>query len=155
MELILSSTYNINDSSGNSKLLPTYEEAIDLIQVTLTNSMLKRISAIDQNRFSLSNVHIPAVTANKLRKNSKKKRSYASNKIEGNPLTVTRFLKLGYGKQREHSTRTISKAFDLIYRNQNQIQSDSGFSSLMYSRRSAIPQSKYSHSLQTRLASIR
>ena len=87
MELILSTTYNINDSSGNSKLLPNYEEAIDLIQVTLTNNMLKRISAIDQNRFSLSSVHIPAVTANKLRKNSKKKRSYASNKIEGNPLT--------------------------------------------------------------------
>ncbi len=58
-----------------------------MIKVTLTNNMLKLISAIDQNRFSLSNVHIPALTANKLRKNSKKKSSYASTKIEGNPLT--------------------------------------------------------------------
>ena len=58
-----------------------------MISVILTNDILKRISAIDQNRFSLSTVEIPAITANKLRKNSKKKSSYASNKIEGNPLT--------------------------------------------------------------------
>ena len=30
---------------------------------------------------------MPAVTRNRLRKNSKKKSSYASNRIEGNPLT--------------------------------------------------------------------
>lgn len=58
-----------------------------MISVTLTNDILKRISVIDQNRFSLSTVEMPAITANKLRKNSKKKSSYASNKIEGNPLT--------------------------------------------------------------------
>ena len=58
-----------------------------MIKVTLTNNMLKLISAIDQNRFLLSNVHIPALTANKLRKNSKKKSSHASTQIEGNPLT--------------------------------------------------------------------
>ncbi|MDD6798354.1 MAG: Fic family protein [Clostridia bacterium] len=58
-----------------------------MINVTLTNDILKRISAIDQNRFSLNTIEIPPVTANRLRKNSKKKSSYASNKIEGNPLT--------------------------------------------------------------------
>ena len=58
-----------------------------LIRIPLTNQILKRISAIDQNRFSLDTVSIPIITANKLRKNSKKKSSYASNKIEGNPLT--------------------------------------------------------------------
>ncbi len=58
-----------------------------MIKVTLTNDILKRISAIDQNRFSVSTVTLPAITANKLRKNSKKKSSYASNKIEGNPLS--------------------------------------------------------------------
>lgn len=58
-----------------------------MIKVNLTNSILKRISSIDQNRFSLSTVKIPYITENKLRKNSKKKSSYASNKIEGNPLT--------------------------------------------------------------------
>ncbi len=63
------------------------EEAVDVIRVSLTNEILKRITAIDQNRFAVSTVTLPAITANRLRKNSKKKSSYASNKIEGNPLS--------------------------------------------------------------------
>jgi len=58
-----------------------------VIKVILSNEILKRISAIDENRFSLSTIELPPVTKNRLRKNSKKKSSYASNKIEGNPLT--------------------------------------------------------------------
>ncbi len=58
-----------------------------MIKVTLTNDILKKISAIDENRFSLSTIELPSMTKNRLRKNSKKKSSYASNKIEGNPLT--------------------------------------------------------------------
>ena len=58
-----------------------------MIKVTLTNEILKKISAIDENRFSLNTIELPPMTKNKLRKNSKKKSSYASNKIEGNPLT--------------------------------------------------------------------
>ncbi len=58
-----------------------------MIKVALTNEILKKISAIDENRFSLSTVELPPMTKNRLRKNSKKKSSYASNKIEGNPLT--------------------------------------------------------------------
>lgn len=58
-----------------------------MIKVTLTNEILKRISEIDEKRFSLGTIELPPVTKNKLRKNSKKKSSYASNKIEGNPLT--------------------------------------------------------------------
>lgn len=58
-----------------------------MIKVTLTNEILKMISKIDENRFSLSTIEMPPVTKNRLRKNSKKKSSYASNKIEGNPLT--------------------------------------------------------------------
>ena len=58
-----------------------------MIKVTLTNEILKRISQIDENRFSLNTIELPSVTKNRLRKNSKKKSSYASNKIEGNPLT--------------------------------------------------------------------
>ena len=58
-----------------------------MIQVTLTNEILKKISAIDENRFSLKTIELPPITKNRLRKNSKKKSSYASNKIEGNPLT--------------------------------------------------------------------
>ena len=62
-------------------------EVEHVIKVTLTNEILKRISEIDEKRFSLSTIEMPPVTKNRLRKNSKKKSSYASNKIEGNPLT--------------------------------------------------------------------
>lgn len=58
-----------------------------MIRVRLTNDILKRISEIDENRFSLRMAHLPPVIGNRLRKNSKKKSSYASNRIEGNPLT--------------------------------------------------------------------
>ena len=58
-----------------------------MIKVTLTNDILKKISSIDENRFSLKTVELPQIVKNRLRKNSKKKSSYASNKIEGNPLT--------------------------------------------------------------------
>ena len=58
-----------------------------MIKVTITNDILKKISAIDENRFYMKTIEIPQVIKNKLRKNSKKKSSYASNKIEGNPLT--------------------------------------------------------------------
>jgi len=58
-----------------------------MIQIPLTNEILKRISAIDENRFLVNYVKLPAITQNRLRKNSRKKSSYASTKIEGNPLT--------------------------------------------------------------------
>lgn len=58
-----------------------------MIKIVLTNDILKLISAIDENRFSFRNIELPPMTKNRLRKNSKKKSSYASNKIEGNPLT--------------------------------------------------------------------
>lgn len=58
-----------------------------MIKVTLTNDILKKISSIDENRFSLKTLELPQIVKNRLRKNSKKKSSYASNKIEGNPLT--------------------------------------------------------------------
>ena len=58
-----------------------------MIKVPLSNEILRRISAIDRNKFSLSTIELPPETFNKLRKNSKKKSSYASNRIEGNPLT--------------------------------------------------------------------
>lgn len=58
-----------------------------MITVTITNDILKKITTIEENRFSLKTIELPPVTKNRLRKNSKKKSSYASNKIEGNPLT--------------------------------------------------------------------
>lgn len=58
-----------------------------MIKISLTNEILKRISAIDENRFEANSVTMPALTVSRLRKISKKKSSYASTKIEGNPLT--------------------------------------------------------------------
>ena len=58
-----------------------------MIKVTLTNEILKRITTIDANRFKLGTVELPPIKKNRLRKNSKKKSSHASTKIEGNPLT--------------------------------------------------------------------
>lgn len=81
MELFLLLTYN------KTTFNVLFKEETPLIKITLTNPILKLISEIDQNKFSLNCVHIPTLTANKLRKYSKKKSSYASNKIEGNPLT--------------------------------------------------------------------
>ena len=65
----------------------TYQRNDTMIKVTLTNEILKKISSIDENRFSLRTIKIPPIAKNRLRKNSKKRSSYASNKIEGNPLT--------------------------------------------------------------------
>ena len=58
-----------------------------MIKVALTNEILKYITEIDKNRYMVSSVKLSKTVANRLRKNSKKKSSYASNKIEGNPLS--------------------------------------------------------------------
>ena len=57
-----------------------------MIKVTLSNDILKYITEIDKNRYNVSSVKLSKTVSNKLRKNSKKKSSYASLKIEGNPL---------------------------------------------------------------------
>lgn len=80
----------------------------------------------------MSSVKLPKTVANKLRKNSKKKSSYASNKIEGNPLSESQvdeviemderkhflkpeqevrnyFLALNFLEERLHSRETFSK----------------------------------------------
>lgn len=103
-----------------------------MIHVTLTNEILKYITEIDKNRYKVSSVKLPKTVANKLRKNSKKKSSYASNKIEGNPLSESQvdeviemderkhflkpeqevrnyFLALNFLEERLHSRETFSK----------------------------------------------
>lgn len=57
-----------------------------MISVKLTNTILNQIVKIEENKNSFKSIQIPTITRNKLRKMSKKKSSYASNKIEGNPL---------------------------------------------------------------------
>lgn len=58
-----------------------------MIKVTLSNEILKYITEIEKNRYKVSSFTLSKSIINTLRKNSKKKSSYASNKIEGNPLS--------------------------------------------------------------------
>ena len=58
-----------------------------MIKVSIDNEILNSILEIERKKDSLDLVKIPINLSNKFRKNTKKRTSYASNKIEGNPLT--------------------------------------------------------------------
>ena len=58
-----------------------------MISVRLNNEILSRIVEIEKCREKFSGIKIPLVLSAKLRKNSMRKSSYASTKIEGNPLS--------------------------------------------------------------------
>ena len=58
-----------------------------MIKTTLTNEILRYITEIEKNRYKVSTIKLSGSIAGRLRKNSKKKSSYASNRIEGNPLS--------------------------------------------------------------------
>lgn len=58
-----------------------------MIHSVLNNEILRYITGIEKNRYQVSSVHLTPSVADRLRKNSKKKSSYASNRIEGNPLS--------------------------------------------------------------------
>ena len=58
-----------------------------MIRAVLSNEILNTITQIERNRYAVDTVKLPPAVTNRLRKNSKKKSSYASNKIEGNPLS--------------------------------------------------------------------
>jgi len=73
-----------------------------MIKVTLTNEILKYITEIEQNRYKVSSVKLSPIVMNKLRKNSKKKSSYASNKIEGNPLSEKQAEEVIESDERKH-----------------------------------------------------
>lgn len=73
-----------------------------MIKVTLTNEILRYITDIEKNRFQVSSVKLSRSVANKLRKNSKKKSSYASNKIEGNPLSEKQADEVIDADERKH-----------------------------------------------------
>ncbi len=73
-----------------------------MIKVTLSNEILKYITEIDKNRYNVSSVKLSKTVANKLRKNSKKKSSYASNKIEGNPLSEKQVDEVIESDDRKH-----------------------------------------------------
>ena len=73
-----------------------------MIKVTLNNEILKYITEIDKNRYKLSTVKLTRTVVNKLRKNSKKKSSYASTKIEGNPLSQKQVDEVIENDERKH-----------------------------------------------------
>ena len=73
-----------------------------MIRVPLTNEILKYITEIDKNRYNVSSIKLSMSVANKLRKNSKKKSSYASNKIEGNPLSEKQVDEVIENNERKH-----------------------------------------------------
>ncbi|MBR2676487.1 MAG: Fic family protein [Solobacterium sp.] len=58
-----------------------------MIKAILNNEILRYITEIEKNRYRVSAVKMSRSVAGRLRKNSKKKSSYASTKIEGNPLS--------------------------------------------------------------------
>lgn len=58
-----------------------------MIKVALNNEILNAILNIEKNKETLNQIKIPVSLSNKFRKNTKKRSTYASNKIEGNPLT--------------------------------------------------------------------
>ena len=73
-----------------------------MIKVTLTNDILKYITEIEKNRYRVSAVKLSQSVAGRLRKNSKKKSAYASNKIEGNPLSETQVDEVIEVDERKH-----------------------------------------------------
>ena len=58
-----------------------------MIKIALTNEILNSILNIERNKEALNRIKIPVSLSNRFRKNTKKRSTYASNKIEGNPLT--------------------------------------------------------------------
>lgn len=73
-----------------------------MIKVTLTNEILNYITDIEQNRYKVSSIKLSQSVMNKLRKNSKKKSTYASNKIEGNPLSEKQVDEVIEDDERKH-----------------------------------------------------
>ena len=71
-----------------------------MIKVVLTNEILNSIISIEKNKDALNRIKIPVFLSNKFRKNTKKRSSYASNKIEGNPLTIEQADKVIENKNR-------------------------------------------------------
>ena len=80
-----------------------------MIKVTLNNEILKYITEIDKNRYKLSTVKLTRTVVNKLRKNSKKKSSYASTKIEGNPLSQKQVDEVIENDERKHYLKPEQK----------------------------------------------
>lgn len=58
-----------------------------MIKINLNNKLLNSLIDIEKNKTILENTKVPVELSNKFRKNTRKRSSYASNAIEGNPLS--------------------------------------------------------------------
>lgn len=96
-----------------------------MIKVTITNDILNSIIEIELNRYKISLVELSQNVLNKLRKNSKKKSSYASNKIEGNPLSEKQVEEVIEGDERKHYLKLeqeVKKLFSCIELSRREVE---------------------------------
>ena len=90
-----------------------------MISVIITNEMLRRIVSIENCRSHFQDDRIPGPIHARLRKNSKRKSTYASNRIEGNPLTEEQVADALDSKRRHHlkpeeEVRNYYRALELL-----------------------------------------
>ena len=71
-----------------------------MIHISLTNKLMNKLIEIEKNKVLLENTKVPVELSNKFRKNTRKRSSYASNVIEGNPLTFEQANKAIDSKER-------------------------------------------------------
>ena len=69
-----------------------------MIRVPLNNKIMDYIIRIDRNRVEVSSIRLPVSLSDRLRKNSKKRSAYSSNKIEGNPLSQAQAYEVDFFK---------------------------------------------------------
>ena len=58
-----------------------------MLKVILNNDLVNSLIEIEKNKTILENTKVPTELSNKFRKNTRKRSSYASNAMEGNPLS--------------------------------------------------------------------
>lgn len=73
-----------------------------MIKTFIDTEILNYVIEIEKNKQFLNLIDIPTSLSTKLRKNTKKRSSYASNKIEGNPLTFEQADNAIESKTRHH-----------------------------------------------------
>ena len=90
-----------------------------MIKITLNNQLLNSLFKIEQNKTILENTKVPVELSNKFRKNTRKRSSYASNAIEGNPLSYEQAERAIESKNRhflkpEQEVRNYYLALELL-----------------------------------------
>ena len=90
-----------------------------MIKITLNNQLLNSLIKIEQNKTILENTKVPVELSNKFRKNTRKRSSYASNAIEGNPLSYEQAERAIESKKRhflkpEQEVRNYYLALELL-----------------------------------------